>query len=167
MLTIRPTKLLARRLGIGLPATPPVVTNRVADWCAHEFRAQRYKYLIFFNTASLYPVLTHARGVTDDSELIKRLLAAVRLNFEGTELEFHYQRWIAPELAAVQWAPIPDRSIMGSMNDLILMAKYHLENRDESPVELSRLLARTPMSVLGMNSPDRVFPTLGRSAGPG
>ena len=104
MLTIRPTKMLARRLGIELPATPPAVANRVADWCAHEFRTQRFKYLIFFNTASLYPVLTYARGVTDDHELIERLVEAVKLNLEGTKLEFQYQRWIAPELAAVQWA---------------------------------------------------------------
>ena len=165
MLTIRPTKLLARRLGIALPAVPPTVANRVADWCAHEFRTGRFKYLIFFNTASLYPVLTYARGVADDHDLIKRLTEAVKLNFAGTELEFHYQRWIAPELATVQWAPIPDRSVMGSMNDLILMTKYHLENRDESLEELSRKLAKAPMSLLGMNSPDRVFPTLGGSAG--
>ena len=48
------------------------------------------------------------------------------------------------------------------MNDLILMAKYHLEDRVMSPAKLSRKLAETPMSALGMNSPDRVFPTLGR-----
>ena len=166
MLTIRPTKMLARRLGIELPATPPAVSNRVADWCAHEFRTQRFKYLIFFNTASLYPVLTYARGVTDDHELIERLTEAMKLNLEGTKLEFQYQRWIAPELAAVQWAPIPDRSIMGSMNDLILMAKYHLKYEGDSPVELSRKLAQAPMSMLGMRSPDRVFPTLGGPARP-
>ena len=65
MLTIRPTKILARRLGIELPKAPPVVTNRVADWCAHEFRVARYRYLIFCNTASLYPVVMMATGVTD------------------------------------------------------------------------------------------------------
>jgi hypothetical protein len=161
MLTIRPTKMLARRLGIKLPEAPPVVTNRVADWCAHEFRVSRNRYLIFFNTASLYPVLTHARGVTDDHKLIERLVDSLKLCLVGADLEFQFQRWIVPELAVVQWAPIPGRSIQGSMNDLILMAKYHLQYRDESPLELSYKLAKAPMSALGMNSPDRVFPTLG------
>lgn len=161
MLTLRPTKLLARRLGIAVPAKPPPVANRVADWCAHEFRARRFKYLIFVNTASLYPVVTFARGVTDDHELITRLVETLKLNFEGTELEFQYQRRIAPELAEVQWAPIPDRSIMGSMNELIAMAKDHLEERDEAPVELGRWLGQSPLSALGMDSPDRVFPKLG------
>jgi hypothetical protein len=66
--------MLARRLGIAVPATAPVVTNRVADWCAHEFRVSRYRYLIFCNTASLYPVVMAARGVTDGEKLGWRLL---------------------------------------------------------------------------------------------
>jgi hypothetical protein len=37
MLTIRPTKLLARRVGFELPKAPPLVTNWAADWCVHEF----------------------------------------------------------------------------------------------------------------------------------
>lgn len=161
MLTIRPTKMLARRLGIELPDVPPVVTNRVADWCAHEFRVSRYRYLIFCNTASLYPVVMSARGVTDDHKLIRRLLGGLQVCLVGIKLERQFQRWIAPEPVAVQWAPIPDRSLLGSINDLIFQAGYGISNRDYSPVELSRWLAATPMTALGGNSPDRVFPKVG------
>lgn len=160
MLTIRPTKMLTRRLDLELPVTPPTVRNRVADWCAHEFRVGRFRYLIFCNTASLYPVVTLARGVVDDHTLIERLVAGLRMALAEGKLAFQFERWIVPELPAVQWAPIPDRSILGSINDMIAMAKYSLQHRDESPVELSRWLAESPMSALGMNSPDRVFPTL-------
>ncbi len=162
MLTIRPTKMLARRLGIELPKAPPVVTNRVADWCAHEFRVSRHRYLIFCNTASLYPVVMMASGVTDGPKLAARLMGGLQTCLRGGELEIQFQRRIVVEGPFIQWAPIPGRSILGSMNDLILMAKYHLEYRDMSPAELSRKLAKAPMSALGMNSPDRVFPTLGR-----
>lgn len=160
MLTIRPTKMLARRMGMRAPEVAPPVANRVADWCAHEFRCQRYRYLIFCNTASLYPVVTHAREVRDDDALIERLVAALRVTFVGGALEFQFERWIAPELSAVQWAPIPDRSILSSINELIFLAKYELENRDASPASLSRWLAQVPMTALGGNSPDRVFPAL-------
>jgi len=61
MLTIRPTKMLARRLGLTLPAVPPAVANRVADWCAHEFQSGRFRYLIFCNTAALLPAVSYAR----------------------------------------------------------------------------------------------------------
>ncbi len=161
MLTIRPTKMLARRLGLGLPKAPPEVTNRVADWCAHEFRVSRHRYLIFCNTAALYPVVTYGRGVTDGHSLVERLADGLKQCLMGTELEFQFQRWIVPELAVVQWAPIPGKSILSSVNEMIFQATYGLENRDYSLVDLSRWLARTPMTALGGNSPDRVFPALG------
>jgi len=160
MLTLRPTKMLARRLHLTVPATPPPVVNRVADWCAHEFRAERRRYLLFWNTAAFLPVLVDGRGVRDDHDLIMRLADGLKLVTDGTELAFHYQRWIAPELGTVQWAPIPSRSVLGTMNDLMLMAKYRLAAGEESPVELSLRLAETPLSALGMNSPDRAFRSL-------
>jgi hypothetical protein len=84
----------------------------------------------------------------------------IKLVMGGTELEFHYQRWIAPEFGEVQSAPIPSRSVLGTMNDLMQMAKYYLEFRDESPVEISHRMAEAPLSALGMNSPDRAFRSL-------
>jgi len=160
MLTIRPTKMLARRLGIAIPSALPEVTNRVTDWCVHEFRVSRHRYLIFCNTASLYPVVTFARGVTNTDSLIARLGDSLQENMSGTKLESRFQRWIAPELTTVQWAPIPGKSVLGSMNDLIFMAKYDLADHGEPLSQLSRRLAESPMSMLGMNSPDRVFPKL-------
>jgi len=160
MLTIRPTKMLARRLGIELPVAPPVVTNRVADWCAHEFKVSRYRYLIFCNTASLYPVVMMATGVTDDEKLVARLMGGLQTCLLGGKLEIQFQRRIVTEGPFVQWAPIPGKSVLGSINDLVLEAKYALAERDYSPIELSRWLAENPLSALGMNSPARVFPKL-------
>lgn len=161
MLTIRPTKILARRIGLRVPEITPPVVNQVADWCAHEFRAGRFRYLIFCNTASLYPVVAPARGVTDEATMIERLRDTLKLNLVGEDLEFQFVSKIAPELGDVQWAPIPGRSILGSINEMIFMAKDSLLHREASPVELSRWLAESPMSALGWKSPDQVFPSLG------
>ncbi|MCM2274806.1 MAG: hypothetical protein NDI75_08460 [Candidatus Didemnitutus sp.] len=157
MLTFRPSKTLARRLQIAVPVTPPPVANRVADWCVHEFRDRGCRYLIFCNTASLYPLVTSARVVDDESTLIKRGIETMRRNFAGTELEFQFQRWIVPEVSEVQWAPIPGRAVLGSINELICLA--HADSA-KSPVELSSWLAQAPLKVLGYESPDRVFPKL-------
>jgi len=160
MLTLRPTKMLARRLRLTVPAAPPPVTNRVADWCAHEFTAAHHRYLLFWNTAAFLPVLVQGRGVRDDHDLIMRLNDGLKLVMVGNDLEAHYQRWIAPELSAVQWAPIPSRSVLGTMNDFMIMAKYHLAELDQSPLEISRLMAGAPMSALGRNSPAKAFYSL-------
>ena len=157
MLTLRPTKMLAKRLKLAVPAVPPPVDNRVADWCVHEFRDGRQRHLMFCNTASLFPIVLPGRGVTDANALIRRFLEGAWLAFEGTELELHRQRWIEPEAGAVQWAPIPDKVVLSSVNELIFMARHGM---DKSPAELAWWLAQTPMKALGYNSPDRVFPTL-------
>lgn len=94
----------------------------------------------------------------DEGALIERYVETMRLNFAGSEFEFLFERKIVPELAEVQWAPIPDRAVLGSLNEMILMARYGM---DKSPVEISQWLAQTPMKVLGGNLPARVFPKLG------
>jgi hypothetical protein len=123
MLTLRPTKMLAKRLGIAVPAVPPPVANRVADWCVHEFRDRGWRYLLFCHTATLYPLVIPARGVTDDDSLIKRSIEAMKTCLLGTELEFAFERWIVPELGAVQYAPIPDKAVLSSMNETIMRAR--------------------------------------------
>jgi hypothetical protein len=154
MLTLRPTKMLAQRLKIEVPAAPPPVENRVADWCVHEFREGRQRYLMFCNTATLLPLMTHATGVRSDHDLITRLRDGFQNVLVGTELEFAYQRWIVPELGTVQWAPIPGKAVLSSLNELIMMSRYGM---DKSPVEMSEWLAKVPMKAIGHESPGRAF----------
>ena len=87
-----------------------------------------------------------------------------RIFFEGLrggELEARFHHRILIEGPNFQWAPIPGKSVLGSINELVFLAKCRLEERDCGPEELSRWLAQTPMMALGGNSPDRVFPKLG------
>jgi hypothetical protein len=157
MLTLRPTKLLARRLRLDLPAAPPPVHDHLADWCVHEFRVGGHRFLMLCHTASLFPLVTLARSMNHEAALIKHCLRAMQFGFVGTELEFAYQRWIVPAARAVQYAPIPDKAVLSSLNELILHARGGM---DKSPIDLSRWLAQTPMKVLGHDSPDRVFSRL-------
>ncbi len=118
--------------------------NRAADWCAHEFWFSRRRYLMFCNTASLLPVVTEARRVTDDASLVARVVATLRLNLAGGPYAFVYERCIAPNTMSAQWASVPNRSVLGAMNELIFMAKFGLED-GLSPIELSPWLAETPL----------------------
>lgn len=156
MLTLRPTVALSRRLRLPSLGGVPNVPNRAADWCAHSFTADRFRYLFFCHTATLYPVITSARGVTDDASLIRAFQTAVRLALSTGSHAFLYERWIGPALS-VQFAPISDRSLLSSINELICHAKYLLRRDELSAVELGAYLAETPMSFLGGNSPDLAF----------
>jgi hypothetical protein len=156
MFTLRPTKVLASRLGIHLPAVAKPVTRPFADWCVHRFRAERFEYLVFVNSVSLLSVVTHARGVTDDSTLIERLVSTLReyCRFSGRDLQF--EQLIAPETACVDFAPIGGRPLLSSINELVFHAGYHLQAGDP-PIEVSNRLNEIPMKFVEMDSPGKAF----------
>ena len=138
----------------------PETTNWVADWCVQDFSAGRIRYLLFVNTASLYPVIVHARGLNSLDRLVNAFETGLRQTLQGTLAENHLKRWILPELSKVELGRIPGRSLLGSTNDFIRMAYFHLHEDGLSLEETSRELAQAPMSYLGGKSPDRVFPKL-------
>jgi hypothetical protein len=158
--TLRPAQKLARRLRLQIPATTPDVQNYVADWCVQDFCAGPTRYLLFVNTPSLFPVVIHARGLNTLDRLIRGFAEGFKLSWDGTRWMSQFERWIAPELSTMQLGRIPGRSLLGSTNDFIRMAHFHLKDDGCSPAETSRVLADSPMGYLGMNSPDRVFPKL-------
>jgi hypothetical protein len=159
VLTIRPTKMLARQLGIDLPAGMPAVPSRTADWCAHSFTFRRRRWLAFFNTASLYPVFAHAQGV-NDGETLARRLAGMGIQVLRQNGHFEQAKRLESEMDAVQWAPIPDRTVLGSINELIYLAESWLDDSDLTPTTLSLKLGQIPMSALGMNRPADALATL-------
>lgn len=160
MLLIRPTQKFASRIGLKLPAVTPETRNWVADWCVQDFSVGRIRYILFVNTASLYPVLVHARGLNTLERLVRGFETGARLTLTGTPGESQLERWIVPELSKVELGRIPGRSLLGSTNDFIRMAYFCLHEDGASLEDTSRLLAQAPMSYLGFKSPDRVFPKL-------
>lgn len=169
MLTFRPTLMLAKRLHLDLPAADVPADNPFTDWCAHGFTAERHRYVILTNTRSLFSVVTHGAGITSEGAFIRRALDALRETLRDSGREFAWERHIAPAMMEVRFARLADRRVMGSMNDLIYMAKVHLEGRDVSPMELSARMNETPLSLLWKRgtagSPDRAFDELTRSSG--
>jgi hypothetical protein len=159
VLTIRPTKMLAKKLGISIPTAPPPVPSRVADWCAHSFRRGNERWLIFCNTASLYAVVAGARGVTDGESLARRIGGMVPAVLRENGFAAQVTRF-EDSLTDFQFAPVPDRSVLGSITDLIYLANGHLDANDITPAALAQHLGRTPMSALGMNNPARALATL-------
>ena len=159
VLTLRPTKKLARQLGINVPRVPPAVPSRVTDWCAHTFVRGGEPWLIFCNTASFYPVFAGAAGVTDGEALARRLGGMV-LQVLKTNGFTAQAKIIEGELTGFQFAPIPDRAVLSSISELMRLADGCFDDADLTPATLSRQLGETPMSALGMNSPARVLESL-------
>ena len=159
VITLRPTKKLARQLAISVPRLSPAVPSRVTDWCTHTFLRGDEPWLIFCNTASLYPVFASAAAVTDGEALARRLcgmvIGVLKTNGFSTQAKI-FER----ELTDFQFAPIPDRAVLSSISELIWLSDSWFNDVDLTPATLSRQLGVTPMSALGMNSPERALASL-------
>lgn len=118
------------------------------DWCAHTFMAQRYRYLLLTNTHSFLSVVTTAKGVTSEDTLIRAALAALRDYLVASGRGFAFERLIAPQAGEVRFARIPDRRVLGTMNELIFLATGDLIEGGCSAAETSDRLNRVPLSAL-------------------
>lgn len=148
MITFRPTVALAKRIGVHLPmATVPVQAPHT-DWCAHIFMAQRFRYIILANTYSLLSVVVSAKGVNDENEFIRSSLSSIREYIRDSGREFVLEHFVGPASGEVRFARLSDRAVLGSINELIFLAKCELIEGGCSSVETSHRLNEVPMSIL-------------------
>jgi hypothetical protein len=145
---IRLSTKLNTKIKAGKLTEKPIDDNPYADWSCHLFTADRTQYIILTNTASLYSCVMYGRGITDDSRFIERVLSSLREFMEYDGQSFVYQRFIAPASATVSFAKALNRSVTGSMNDLINYAAAWLEDGDVSPHEVGFKLNDVLLSAL-------------------
>jgi len=152
---------LTHKLAKKIKKTPlhclPIDSNPFIDWTAHLFRAERVQYIIVTNTASLYSLVMHGRGITEDNRFFQETLSYMAELMTHDGLEFVFQRLIVPHTERIRFSKAADRRVLGSMNDLIVQAKYYLTERQMSPFDASIQVNETPMSYLGYNKPREAF----------
>jgi hypothetical protein len=153
----RLTRKLAKKIKLPTLKAFPTSQNPFIDWTAHLFTAERAQYIIVTNTASLYSLIMYGRGITDDNELVQRTLKFMREYMVDDGCEFLYRRLIVTQSGIVSFAKATNQHVIGSMNDLILQARFYITERRLSPFETSQHINETPMSYLDYNSPKEAF----------
>jgi hypothetical protein len=156
----RLTQKLARKVKLPPLQKLPSGQNPFIDWTAHLFTAEHTQYIIVTNTASLYSLIMYGRGITDDNELVQRMLEFMREYMVDDGCEFLYRRLIATHATTVSFAKSTNRQVIGSMNELILEARFYMTERLLSPFETSQQINKTIMSYLDYNSPKEAFKLL-------
>ena len=138
----------------------PLDGNPFADWSGHLFTADRTQYAIVTNTASLYSAVFYGRGITDGNQFIGRALDSIRELMDGDGLEFIHRRFVAPSTGMVQFSKALNRSVTGSMNDMVQGAKVLLAEDELSPFDIAFKLNEMHMSALKYTNPREALKTL-------
>jgi len=157
----RLSQKLAKKIKVPVPRPAPADPNPFADWSGHLFAADRTQYLILTNTPSLYSTVIYGRGISNDSQFLDRALSAIREIMVAYGQEFIFRRYIAPSAGTVCFASALNRSVTGSMNDLVKAAHIWLTEADLSPFDASLKLNEMPMSFLEYRNPRDAFKALG------
>lgn len=150
-------KLNARIKGGNL-ATLPRDENPFADWSAALFHVGRLHYILVTNTKSLYSTVLPGKGVTDEVTFVRQFSSSVRELLEANGHQGVFERSIAPLLGTVRFAKALNRSITGSMNDLVMHAAFLIETGELSLVEISTYLTGIPMTGLKHDKSTHGFP---------
>jgi hypothetical protein len=154
---IRPTQKLASKIKVSLRDILAADPNPFADWSASLFTVDRLQYVILTNTASLYSTLMSARGASDERKFLELTLSWLREFMAADGLASLYERFVAPSADDARFSKALNRSVTGSINDLIFQAKYMLANRELSLHDASRELNKTPMSAIKYENQRKTF----------
>lgn len=157
---IRVTAKLAKKIRVAPKHRLPLHANPYVDWSGNLFWADRVEYLLLTNTASLYSMVMPAKGLTSEAVFAEKaigLIAAVLGHYGHQSI---FDRLIASVSAEMSFSKALNRSVTGSMNDLIIQAKVSLLACGETCLETSLRLNSTPMSKLKCVFPEKAFPKL-------
>jgi hypothetical protein len=160
----RLSKKLAKKIKVPPPLLKSLDPNPFADWSAHVFTVQRTQYLLLTNTATLYSTVLQGRGISDDRQFVDGALKAISELMEADGQEATFKRFVAPGMANVTFASALNRSVTGSMNDLVNAAHFYLAEGDHSVFDISLRLNDMPMSYLKYGRPRDAFLSISASS---
>lgn len=146
---LRLSQKLNARIRGGPLEVVPAHENPLLDWSAHVFAAGRAKYVLLSNTASLYSAVLDAAAIRDAARFTERVLGVVRAILEGAG-RVPDER-LGP-VEPVRFAKSLDRSVTGSMNELITHAIGCLADGDLPVADVSVRLNDILLSALAVGA---------------
>jgi len=159
------TKKLAKKLHTPELTQGDVPVGDHLRWYANLFTAKRVQYILTTNAASLLSVVMYGRGLTDDGDYTTRFVSDLRDILDELDMRLVFERVIAPHIGRIILAKTTDRSVLGSMNDMVQHCKYRLDMEDVSPWRLSQEINSTPYSALECRYPKKAFAAMSLDGG--
>ena len=163
---IRLTQSLNARIEAGTLEALPLHENPLLDWSAYLFPVGRSRFILLANTVSLLSAVVPGRGVTSEYGFRVRALDGIRACLAALGLESISRTVIPADTGPVRYAKALNRSVSGSMNELVRQAEPWLAEGDLTLPEVGDRLNDTLLSALaaggshGYGKPREAFQVL-------
>ena len=152
---LRLSQKLAKKIKVGKLVEMPLAENPFADWSCHVFTADRTQYIIVCNTASMYSCVMYARGIGNDTQFIQLVLDLIREFTDDDGEAETYQQHIAPASGSIRFAKALNRSVTGSINELVMTAGIYLTEHDMAPHDVGFKLNNFRLSAIAGEDGDK------------
>lgn len=160
MMILHLTNKLRLKLHLGELTATPACTGDHLRWYANMFRFGGKQYILTTNAATLYSVVTHGRGVTDLNSHLRSFLTALHEQLVDDGMPTAFMHSFLAQVTEVMAVKTADRSVLGSMNDMVNMCKFRLERMGDEPELLSDGINVTPFSAIAYQLPRDLFAKL-------
>lgn len=107
-------------------------SSNLNEWYTNIFNAGRYKYFITTNSETLYSVIMNFTGLKSDSDYLKHFFSRLHEHFTDLNCEQVFEEYIIPESKLIKFRKTDNKSILGSMLDIVKIAKYYLQIKELS-----------------------------------
>ena len=158
---IRVTGKLAKQIGVTSLNTVPAAGNPFADWTCRVFTIEERELLMLItNTASLYSLLAPANGLETVEQFDFGLIRYLERRMLTDGFETIFKKHVAPELGTMTFSKTLNRSVTGSMTDMIKLAGYMLVEDGDTLEQVTGKLNETPFGALDYEHPRDRFDEL-------
>jgi hypothetical protein len=157
MVVFRGTQKLLKELRIRKSDLADPGDGLLGSWYANLFTVERRKCVLFTNDRTLFSVLLFGLRKPDFESIGDRFRAGLIANLQAAGIPPEIVASMAMACRPVGWGATKSRSVLGSMNDMISIAKHmvalkRLRAEDEIVIQ-NHDLNRMPMSALKLVRP--------------
>jgi hypothetical protein len=167
----RLTQSLNARVKAGKLEALPLRENPLLDWSAHLFSVDRGPFILLSNTASLLSAVVSAHGITSQARFRLFALDSIRQCVESHGVGSVSRTIVPADGDTVQFAKALNRSVSGSMNELVRLAELLLAEGELTLPAVGDRLNDTLLSALatgeshGYGKPREAFRALASEGG--
>ena len=158
---VRTTEKLAKQIDVPFLSVLPLAKNPFADWTCRVFTVgERETLMLITNTASLYSLLAPAKGLETLEQFDYGLIRYLERHMLINGFEDVFRKHIVPELKTMRFAKTLNRSVTGSMTDMVKLAGYMLVEDGNTLEQVAGKLHETRFKAVEHSHPRDRFAEL-------
>ena len=141
---LRATVKLANKLKINPLQIYDKKVSAFEHWYGHLFSVNKIQYILFTNVYSLYSVVFTAKEVVDLECFAKTVAINLSELMHAQGIGSLNNRFVNDSFNRIEVVKTNDRSILGSMNDMINHVEFFLNQNQITLMDISVRLNNTP-----------------------